>query len=48
MCYYFNPQIYGHGYGGQIVMEGTEDVNYKHMVICKMEVSEYIKDEYFI
>ena len=38
----FNSQIYGHGYGGQIIMEGAhvgeEEINFKHMVVCKNEV----------
>ena len=37
-----NSQIHGHGYGGQIIMEGAEEVNFKHMVICKNEVNLYI------
>ena len=34
-----NSQIHGHGYGGQIIMEGTEEIDFKHMVICKNEVN---------
>ena len=34
-------QIYGNGYGGQVINETAEEVNFKHMVICKNEVNEH-------
>ena len=37
-----NSQIHGHGYGGQTILEGTEEVNFEHMVICKNEVILYL------
>lgn len=30
--------IYGRGHGGQIVTEEKEDVNFKHVILCKNEV----------
>jgi len=33
-----NGYIYGNGYGGQVINETAEEVNFKHMVICKNEV----------